>query len=1084
MSSNTCGCCKPVSPLVPVRADNRPGLSAVAYRTGTYASFRETALDAIAQIPELAALRTRLDDDYAITLLNLWAIVADIITFYQERIANEGFLGTARLRDSILRLTRLIDYHLRPGIAATSLLAFTLEPNTTVHLPIGVQVQSVPAADEKPQKYETLEAIAANASWNQLRILPALLHRQPLAAGSMQDWVKPQPENLAAALALSAGDSLLFSSISTSAVEEVTVEEIVVQADRVLLRWERPLQSTWDSTVNVYKLKRKLRVFGNNAPPTYSKPILDAANSNNIIGWTIGSTDYSYPNSGGGYLTLQLDGKYDDIKEGAQFVVTEQSAVWTAKVAFTPTQQQVSIPPVSAADPIPALADTVTVLKCTASATTLAHRQDVLIYELEGEPITFWEYTLPHTLDGTSVYLSGRRTGGSSIEVDRAISGGAFQAGVQLSLKDIAPGRRLLLADSNQQPVSAAIATATISGSEIVIAATEADPTSASQLGLSSDEAETFVGVASKITESFQPPSKAKPELLVTVGEIGPRKLTLTAPITDYTSTAQALQAALRAADPSPLFTQALAMAAGNRLLVLPGVSGNDISFKATANDNTSVSEFGLAPDQVQFIDVLFSAPLQEPLAVTNAAPQLRATIGTITKVIDFSSAPTLQATAYSLTLALLLAGFVNKASLFEQSRVQAVGNRLMIVSGAIAGPVDEYLRLDLSLLPGEALDLDPVTAFLLGNVAEASHGETIKAEVLGDGNMALAFQNFALKKNPVTYIPSATPGGTASSLAVSINGVQWQEAPTLFGYGASDQIFITRIADDGTLTAQFGDGITGARIPTGKSNIVANYRQGSGLAGRVRANTLRTLLTRPAGLKAVSNPLAADGGADPEHVDQARQNAPSTCRTFGRAISLLDFEDLVASSGEVAKAQSTWVWNGEAKTIHLTVAGQQGGTFSADALATIHASLDSERDPNYPLLLGNFVRVPIVISASLGVDPARDLADVEAAARQTLLDALSFDHLGFGQPIHESLIYTVLQSVSGVVWVDLTLLQFKDQSAGNLALRLATSAPVQPHLRIFSARINPSAPPAVLPAEQALIEIPSHDFKLSTQVA
>src|SRR5207244_11594930 len=44
----------------------------------------------------LAALRTRRRDDPAIALLDAWATVGDVLTFYSERIANEGFLRTAR----------------------------------------------------------------------------------------------------------------------------------------------------------------------------------------------------------------------------------------------------------------------------------------------------------------------------------------------------------------------------------------------------------------------------------------------------------------------------------------------------------------------------------------------------------------------------------------------------------------------------------------------------------------------------------------------------------------------------------------------------------------------------------------------------------------------------------------------------------------------------------------------------------------------------------------------------------------------------------------------------------------------------
>ena len=50
----------------------------------------------------LSRLATRSTGDPAIAILDAWALVADVLTFYQERIANEGYLRTATERRSIL----------------------------------------------------------------------------------------------------------------------------------------------------------------------------------------------------------------------------------------------------------------------------------------------------------------------------------------------------------------------------------------------------------------------------------------------------------------------------------------------------------------------------------------------------------------------------------------------------------------------------------------------------------------------------------------------------------------------------------------------------------------------------------------------------------------------------------------------------------------------------------------------------------------------------------------------------------------------------------------------------------------------
>ena len=152
---------------------------------------------------------------------------------------------------------------------------------------------------------------------------------------------------------------------------------------------------------------------------------------------------------------------------------------------------------------------------------------------------------------------------------------------------------------------------------------------------------------------------------------------------------------------------------------------------------------------------------------------------------------------------------------------------------------------------------------------------------------------------------------------------------------------------------------------------MVADYREGSGLDGRVAAVSLRTLLDLPVGLKSATNPSEATGGADPESIEQARENAPTTVRTFGRAVSLRDFEDLVRSSGEVAKAVGHLGVEQRGSRRASDYRGARGPVFTPSDLARIQASLNTQRDPNRALFLDNYVQVPIVITATVRVEPA-----------------------------------------------------------------------------------------------------------------
>ncbi len=173
-----CGCCACLADGINrEEITNRPGLSAIRYRGGAYGSFFDSMIRRLSvgigsssteEYP-LRALRTREMDDPAIAVLDAWAVVGDILTFYQERIANEAFLRTALERRSILELGRLIGYSLKPGVAASAYLAYTLDETATTLIPAGTKAQSIPGINELPQMFETSEDTEARGEWNALR---------------------------------------------------------------------------------------------------------------------------------------------------------------------------------------------------------------------------------------------------------------------------------------------------------------------------------------------------------------------------------------------------------------------------------------------------------------------------------------------------------------------------------------------------------------------------------------------------------------------------------------------------------------------------------------------------------------------------------------------------------------------------------------------------------------------------------------------------------------------------------------------------------------------------------------------------
>src|SRR5262249_35192846 len=85
----------------------------------------------------------------------------------------------------------------------------------------------------------------------------------------------------------------------------------------------------------------------------------------------------------------------------------------------------------------------------------------------------------------------------------------------------------------------------------------------------------------------------------------------------------------------------------------------------------------------------------------------------------------------------------------------------------------------------------------IAANVAPATHGES-KGEVLGSGDASTAFQHFALKNAPVTYVPTADPSGSSTTLRVRVSDVLWKEVRALYGHGPRDRVYMAHTEADG----------------------------------------------------------------------------------------------------------------------------------------------------------------------------------------------------------------------------------------------------------------------------------------------
>ncbi len=174
---------------------NPPGLNVLTYRVGTYSSFKQSMLDNLRECHNFRGINFSKRDDFIFELIDAWATICDVLTFYQERNANEGYIRTATERRSIIELSRFVGRELSTGSAADTFLAFEIAENLDLDdrivIPVGTRVQSIPVRNESPKIFETVEEIMASPNWNQIK--PYQIIRYPRNL-QKEDIIQISPE--------------------------------------------------------------------------------------------------------------------------------------------------------------------------------------------------------------------------------------------------------------------------------------------------------------------------------------------------------------------------------------------------------------------------------------------------------------------------------------------------------------------------------------------------------------------------------------------------------------------------------------------------------------------------------------------------------------------------------------------------------------------------------------------------------------------------------------------------------------------------------------------------------------------------
>jgi len=861
---NTCHCCDGLSVQVPVRIDNRPGLDVIAYRVGTHPQFNQSLLARLSLSGQksLAALTTRDKNDFSIGLLDAWSVVADVLTFYQERIANESYLGTATERFSILEMARMIGYELNPGVAATAFMAFTLDDtpgalgpalaaknasNLTEGLPPitiekGIKIQSIPGPGETAQTFETITEIEARAEWNAIK--PRLT----------------QPQT-------SFTEVIIFNGTSLN----------IKQGEMLLIRlggttdMKKVLKVTIDNDAKTTKVD----LVESPVLPKYTPPalIFTGIFTNFLFGSSI--LQQSTVNS----VTSQT---WREADLSALIKTNKWSGYEVFRSVNTPTTV------------VPTPEEGVFVFRKKASV--FGYNAPKQIKFSGGVPVQptqwdEWSISSPKTETAGTLYLDN-------------------------AYEEIIPGSQLVI----QNPVN----------------------TSAPRKFYEVDKADissrTEYNISSKTTAISLLPSD------------------------DWWGSGTTL-AALRS----------ITVFAQSEQLELAELPIEDVV------EGTSLVLDRYYP----------GLTVGQPVALTGERDDLNGVL--------------------SSEIVILL-------DVAVQDGFTVLGFKELTYS---------YIRN---------------TVTINANVAEATHGETVE-EVLGSGDATIPFQQFKLRQPPLTYVSAATETGNATTLEIRVNDILWKEVKYFLDHGPNERIYITRLDNDSKTTVIFGDGITGARLPTGAENIKAKYRKGIGTGGVVKANQLSQLMTMPLGVRSAVNPTDAAGAEDAEVLEDARTNAPMTVLTLGRIVSLQDYEDFARTFAGIGKSLATWTWKDRRRHVYITVAGTNGATVEEDLRDTLLTAINNAGNERMAITLETYIPAFFQVVANIQPDEAYLPETVLSSIEERLRLEFSFEKRRFGQPVSFSEVVACIQNTEGVIAVDIDYL-FRSEQSQSLNYLLPSAMP------------------------------------------
>lgn len=293
---------------------------------------------------------------------------------------------------------------------------------------------------------------------------------------------------------------------------------------------------------------------------------------------------------------------------------------------------------------------------------------------------------------------------------------------------------------------------------------------------------------------------------------------------------------------------------------------------------------------------------------------------------------------------------------------------------------------------------------------------------------------------------------GSVSIFVQTVSGnQQWNQVQYLVDYGPDDMVWSSFVDASGLTNITFGDNVNGL-IPSIGLTVWATFRVGVGSAGNQASGVVGTIVTAIDGLSIAQNvdgsyqSTAMGGGADPESNDHIRANAPASFQTQQRAVSPVDFQNLVLTVPGVTTAS---VVANHSTSVTIYCLGPAYQAPSSALVSNILSFFSGKTLAGVTVTVGTPSLIPVDVGSSgtnmtLQVATGYVQATVVANVKSALTSLFQPPQSSFGQLITLSSIMQTIMAVPGVEWCIVPLFTREDvtqATTNNIQLRASEIA-------------------------------------------